>query len=411
MKSQDVLDGSGKTISKSCCVDEVAAQHYSADAVIHFGHACLSPTRRYPVLYVFGRRPLDVPDCCEKFRQLFPNRDKKIVVLYDTIYLHAVGTLRELLLKSHPGVVLSKLKDISTDKTETEIQDTDIQSTTKCGRNFTHGQNAIEEYSMFYIGAESLTLTNLIMTFNKCQFYTYDPETKKGRMETVNVNRMLGKRFRNIDMAKDAKIIGIVAGTLGVADYLEIINRLKSIIKEAGKKSYTFVMGKVNVPKMANFLEIDVFVLVACPENSMIDSREFYKPILTPYEMEVACNRNREWDGTLLSDYREILPGGAAFVEMPEKMEAMTDVSLVTGSLRTLGVNKEDAVVKNESAIMKRNDMGVVANVGAADAGEFLKARTWQGLEEKLGETPVIAVEEGLSGIAVSYSHGKPEAS
>ena len=33
------------------------------------------------------------------------------------------------------------------------------------------------------------------------------------------------------------------------------------------------MMGKPNVAKMANFMEIDVFVLVACPENSLIDSQ------------------------------------------------------------------------------------------------------------------------------------------
>lgn len=51
-------------------------------------------------------------------------------------------------------------------------------------------------------------------------------------------------------------------------------------------------VGKLNVPKMANFLEIDVFVLVSCPENSLVDSQEFFKPVVTPYEMEVACLRS-----------------------------------------------------------------------------------------------------------------------
>jgi hypothetical protein len=26
----------------SCCVDEVAAQHVNADAMVHYGHACMS---------------------------------------------------------------------------------------------------------------------------------------------------------------------------------------------------------------------------------------------------------------------------------------------------------------------------------------------------------------------------------
>jgi diphthamide biosynthesis protein 2 len=51
-------------------------------------------------------------------------------------------------------------------------------------------------------------------------------------------------------------------------------------------------VGKLNVPKMANFLEIDIFVLVACPENSLVDSQEVFKPVVTPLEMEIACIRS-----------------------------------------------------------------------------------------------------------------------
>ena len=54
---------------------------------------------------------------------------------------------------------------------------------------------------------------------------------------------------------------------------------------------YTVAVGKLNVPKMVNFLEIDVYVLVACPENSLIESREFFKPVITPFELELACVR------------------------------------------------------------------------------------------------------------------------
>ena len=169
--------------------------------------------------------------------------------------------------------------------------------------------DGLDEYSMFYIGEESLTLTNFMMTFNKCTFYTYNPGSRTGRQETANVNRMLMKRFYMVERAKDAQIVGIVAGTLGVSDYLSEINRLKEITKKAGKKSYTFVMGKLNVAKMANFMEVDVYVLVACAENSLINSTEFYKPIVTPFEMELACNRRREWTGQYITEYRHLLPG------------------------------------------------------------------------------------------------------
>ena len=180
----------------------------------------------------------------------------------------------------------------------------------KCNRTINLQQNqSLDGALILYLGEESLTLTNLMMTFNKACFYTYNPLTLELRKESSNVNRMLMKRFYMVEKAKDANIVGIVVGTLGVADYLNVIERLKTVIKCSGKKSYTFVVGKLNVPKLANFLEVDVFVLVACPENTLLDSSEFYKPVVSVYEMEIACNINREWTGDYHTDYRDILPG------------------------------------------------------------------------------------------------------
>lgn len=63
---------------------------------------------------------------------------------------------------------------------------------------------------------------------------------------------------------------------------------MKQIITKAGKKYYTIVVGKLNVPKLANFSEIDIFVLIAGPENSLVESRDYLKPIITPFELEIA---------------------------------------------------------------------------------------------------------------------------
>lgn len=37
--------------------------------------------------------------------------------------------------------------------------------------------------------------------------------------------------------------------------------------------------------------------------------------------------------------------------------------------------------------------------------GSFLQTRTWKGLEQKLGETPVTTAIEGRSGVPVCYTH------
>jgi diphthamide biosynthesis protein 2 len=64
-------------------------------------------------------------------------------------------------------------------------------------------------------------------------------------------------------------------GTLGVAEYMDVLTRIKEMLTLAGKKYYTFVMGKLNPAKLANFMEIDVFVVIACPENSLVSGSGF----------------------------------------------------------------------------------------------------------------------------------------
>lgn len=168
---------------------------------------------------------------------------------------------------------------------------------------------SLTDYRMFYVGEEGATLRNFMMTWNRCSFSSFNPKTMTGRTESVNINRALMKRYYAIERAKDARVVGILVGTLGVVDYLHIIQQLKETLHRAGKKSYMFAMGKLNVPKLANFLEIDIFVLIACPENTLLDSSEFYKPVVTPFEMDVACNKAREWADEYVTDFRRLLPG------------------------------------------------------------------------------------------------------
>lgn len=75
----------------SCCVDEVAAEHIGADCIVHYGRSCLSPSTRLPLMYVFGKRPIDVQECARAFRDLFPDQETHVVILYDVTFTHAMG--------------------------------------------------------------------------------------------------------------------------------------------------------------------------------------------------------------------------------------------------------------------------------------------------------------------------------
>ena len=72
-------------------MDEVAAEHYNADAVVHYGHACLSPTPgRLLVHFVLGRRPVTMDLCTAELSLHITDRSQHVLLLYDTLYHHAV---------------------------------------------------------------------------------------------------------------------------------------------------------------------------------------------------------------------------------------------------------------------------------------------------------------------------------
>lgn len=80
--------------SHSCCVDEVAAEHVGADAVIHFGNTCLSPSQRLPVLYIPTRLQVDTAWVVEQLKAALQeevNGDHPLIFLFDTRCQHAAG--------------------------------------------------------------------------------------------------------------------------------------------------------------------------------------------------------------------------------------------------------------------------------------------------------------------------------
>eukprot|EP00051_Salpingoeca_urceolata_P030663 m.9310 g.9310 ORF g.9310 m.9310 type:complete len:543 (-) comp3473_c0_seq1:98-1726(-) len=428
----------------SCCVDETAAEHAGADLIIHYGRSCLSLTSRVPVLLVFGRQPIDV-DACARALAKHSEAHDSTCVFYDVEWAFCIDRLRECcagLGKVHFSKLQTRRVEASlprpscasggcreTATTTAQVADppaahtqentadsdaataaADAASTTPASHRFGRvvegidGGEPTEADTVFFIGSTaSNTLRNLMVTFNKSQFFTFDPATSAYRQETLNVSRMLMKRYFLMSKAKEAQAVGVLVGTLGVRGYLSSIKEIKAMLRAAGKQAYTFSVGKLNAAKLANFAEVDVFVLVACPENTLIDAQDLYRPVVTPHELLYACDPERTWTGDYETDFRALLPGMAAAAGREHDPEAEPEFSLVSGSY----ITRQDAPdVTVSSAVAVRNTETTIATLPAA---RHLQARTFSGLEQKLGETPVVDAVQGRRGIAAGYANEPDE--
>uniref|UniRef100_A0A663EHG6 Diphthamide biosynthesis 2 n=1 Tax=Aquila chrysaetos chrysaetos TaxID=223781 RepID=A0A663EHG6_AQUCH len=361
----------GDTTYGSCCVDEVAAEHAGAEAVLHYGPACLSPCGKLPVLHIFGQQPLDIGRCAEAFRELYPDRQSRVVVLNDVVYAHAMGELEQQLCPEYPNIVFSRVvcEDPPGPAPPGEVR--------QFGRQFlVEAPGGLQDCSMFYVGAEGLALTSFMLTWNRCPFSSFDPATGCGRRETLNVNRALMRRLYLVERARDARVVGILVGTLGVAGYLAVLQHLRELLRRA-----------------------------ACAQNSLLDSSDFYRPVVTPYELELACNPAREWTGNYLTDFRDLLPGACAHVELPPAIpaaDAVPDISLITGELRATQLcDRPASQLPPSTTLACRDQTRALAEI--SPAASFLESRSWRGLEQQLGQTPVSKAVQGRRGIAIAY--------
>ncbi|KAF4622593.1 hypothetical protein D9613_009231 [Agrocybe pediades] len=409
--------------------------------MVHYGHACMTLTSRLPVIYVFGQKAIDVDHCVQEFVSIFDSETSNgrpaeaVLLKHDVGYTHMAENilekLRDALSRRNPAIpVLYQsvpLFSFAAPKPDTPpAENSQISDASPSNDRDLAMDIPAENVPIFYVGGESLGLTNLLMTNSSRNVYTYDPVTQKARHEssTGKTNKLLMRRYVAVQKAKDADVFGILIGTLGVASYLPLISHIRRLLARKQKKSYTISVGKLNPAKLANFLEIECFVLVACPENSMIEDKEFLRPIVTPYELEVAVQAEQSWTGQYVLDFEKLLANGNAIAaedadkETEHKDEEQSDeddpdqptFSLVTGTYRhakRYGGKRDESLseqklVEGTSAMVLRNQDAQIAKMDSA-AGQFLQERTYQGLELRLGEDAPSVLEQGRSGIARGY--------
>jgi diphthamide biosynthesis protein 2 len=434
----------GDTSYGACCVDEVTAEHVDADVVVHYGRSCLSPTARLPVIYVFTTRPLDFSPLLDTFRSTYPDKNGKVILMADIPYSNHLPRLFETLeQEGYTSVYVTSIVHNPSSPLPNRTAPTDISDL----------NDGLREYKLFHISDPPPSLL-LTLSSRVGAVHIYPTETASAPEAILASSTMtLRRRYALLTSLNTASVFGILVNTLSVKNYLHILEHVKQQIETAGKKSYTFVVGKINAAKVANFSEVDGWVVIGCWESSLIESKDFWKPIITPFELSLALKRDveRVWTGEWTSDFQAILEEKKTELETPvdgayagssdevvsedniydsEEESAPPEFDLRTGRyvshsrpMRVATANTKDykqletdREPRKESSLVKRanGDIAVVGGVVSPGA-EFLRSqRTWQGLgsdfdSERSGEAgdgSSARIEEGRRGIARGYVVG-----
>ncbi|KUI55822.1 Diphthamide biosynthesis protein 2 [Cytospora mali] len=437
------------TSYSACCVDEVAAEHIDADVVVHYGRSCLSPTSRLPVIYVFTKHHLDLDEAIQSFEAEFPDKEAKVVLMADVTYQDHVpelysriqeGGYKELLSTRIQHNPLGRIPN----RTIVDANDNEVRT------DGTDGSIDLTQFSIFHVSSPPTALLLALSSRVASLHIHQTPDSPSSHYSPIRTTRaLLGRRYGKLLHLTSAGIIGILINTLSVANYLSSIDAIKKQIAAAGKKSYTVVVGKLNPAKLANFAEIDGWVVVGCWESSLVEEDAgFYRPVLTPFEMEVALMPDEEriwglswWGGIesvkAVEDKKFPEDGenqagegatGDSGVEVDEDDFDAPIFDLRTGKLVSNArpmrmaaraarekANADESQTGDSSrqtdALTMRPKAELATINGVLSPGaEFLRTqRTWQGLGSDFTEEKSATIEEGRGGVARGYTVGEED--
>ncbi|KAI3746667.1 hypothetical protein L6452_09106 [Arctium lappa] len=424
----------------SCCVDEVGASHINADCVIHYGHTCLSLTSNLPAFFVFGKAPINASNCAKYLCNYAFSSTKPVVVLFGLEYAHALQDVIEASMvqktslcgltsrfELHFADVMSQAM-IPKRSSGTNGQSGLLSSSTgngdcgdAVGNTYRIGGllwsleegRSMEDYSLFWIGPDNSAFANVVLTFNSCEIVRYDATENQLLADTSQQRRILKRRYYLVEKAKDAGIVGILVGTLGVAGYLSVIHQIKEMITRAGKKAYTLVMGKPNPAKLANFPECDVFIYISCAQTALLDSKEFLAPVITPFEAILAFTRGSEWTGKYVMEFQDLAASTFVGIENQEKEARFSFLQggyIEDPDLQDIDDEDEDgalALVNTTQTALQAQDKDLKIIVkGTAKSGvEFFASRSFHGLEINGNSNAPEPFVMGRTGKASGYDH------
>ena len=418
--------------------------------MVHYGPACLRPAVALPVLYSFGP-PVETGSLLQDGIHLVVDAlaasddITRVLLLYDVQYHSVIEAFeKELATKGNVKVVSGKVPSpllkstplnscerdecacgIATSSSTAPIDPIDasrlsnVDATTKpliLGGLELPTEDFGDDFLLLYLGDDdangqaSRQYLHILVRFlsssgpQPSHFWRLSPSEL--RLETQvpgSIQRDLSRRFYQTQKARSATTFGIICqgSLLAQQPIVKLaIKQLQQLLNDHDRTYYNFVVGQLSVHKLANFAEIECFVLIACPEQSWWcrENREVHVPVLTPQEVPIALGLV-EWGSTPYSfDIQDFQEGVGATSAKLEGDDAPY-FSLVTGQYES---SHSKAAESEELNLVALPGQGQLTSY-ESQAADFLKKREYKGLDTQLGETEAHVAAVGQQGIASRY--------
>ncbi len=160
------------------------------------------------------------------------------------------------------------------------------------GCNYSGDDPSIGHY--LFLGSGDFHPIGLVMHTGK-PLALLDPyDGGASEMSFERIERILRQRMGLIFSVDGAKNFGILIGEKPGQMRRNLAIRMKKLLEKHGKKGYLLALDHIG-PDLIDFYPVDAFVNTACPRIAIDDAVKYAKPLITPFELEVALGE-KQWE-------------------------------------------------------------------------------------------------------------------
>lgn len=255
----------------ACCVDDLSAEALGADLLIHYGHSCLVPVDNtvIPCLYVFVDIKIDVSKLIStihlNLRKQISDIDVNKIVLAGTIQFGtAIRVAKPELEKLGFRVLVPQSKPLSAGEV------LGCTAPTIVGKEI----GEVEENVLVFVADGRFHLEAFMIANPGVKAFRYDPYMGKLFLEEYDHKGMKECRQGNP----------------------RILDRLVKKMREKGLDWTVVLMSELSPARIELFGDsVDAWIQIACPRLSIDWGDAFVKPLLNPFEAEIALGDLPGW--------------------------------------------------------------------------------------------------------------------
>jgi 2-(3-amino-3-carboxypropyl)histidine synthase len=278
---------SGDPCYGACDVSDIHMEGL-VDLIIHFGHVEFPIDYKVPVFFIEAYSKIDVLKAVEESLNELKNYQK--IGLVTTIqHLNVLNDIKELLVENDKQVLTKE----GAGTREGQV----------LGCNFSAIKD-IDADAFLYVGSGNFHALG-IKLFTEKPVIIADPYMGELRNIDEFADRILRIRFAKITMAKEAEKFGIIVSSKKGQFRLDMAKSLKNMINKKGKEAFIIMLDIISPDLLLPYMNLDAFVVTACPRVAIDDANMYKKPLLTPKELEIVLDI-RKWEDYKIDEIEHI---------------------------------------------------------------------------------------------------------